>query len=249
MLSSEPIPAGAEFRTTHWSVVLAARNDEAAGQQALAQLCQTYWYPLYAFVRRRGHDPSDAQDLTQEFLLRLIERKSLQSVTPERGRFRSFLLVALKNFLINEWSRSQRQKRGGGQRFISLDEQTAEARYKIEPVESSTPETIFERAWAGTLLDRVLDRVAREYGENGKEDLFEALKPILCGEKGPATYAQIAAQHEITEGAVKMAVLRMRQRYAALLRAEIVQTLEDPSEIEDEIRYLFARVAGGRTSG
>jgi len=251
MLSSMPglkpvAVGGAEFRTTHWSVVLAASDGEAAGQQALEQLCQTYWYPLYAFVRRRGYDPHEAQDLTQEFLLRLIEKKSLQSVAPERGRFRSFLLAALKNFLINEWSRTQRQKRGGGRQLISLDEQTAEARYRIEPVESATPETLFERAWAETLLDHVLALVAREYRESGKTELFDELKPFLCGEKGSATYAQIAARHAISEGAVKMAVLRLRQRYAALLRAEIGQTLESPAEIEEEIRHLRARVANTR---
>jgi RNA polymerase sigma factor (sigma-70 family) len=245
MSSPTPAPASAkaEFRTTHWSVVLMARDEEAAGQKALAELCRIYWYPLYAFVRRRGYDVHDAQDLTQEFLLRLIERKSLHSVAPERGRFRSFLLVALKNFLINEWSRSQRQKRGGGQILISLDEERGEARYKIEPVESATPETLFERAWAATLLDRVLDLLRQEYAASGKADLFEQLSPFLCGENVAETYAQIAARHGISEGAVKMAVLRLRQRYATFLRAEIAQTLEDPAEVEDEIRHL-ARVAG-----
>lgn len=220
-----------------------ARDEEAAGQKALAQLCHTYWYPLYAFVRRRGYDVHDAQDLTQEFLLRLIERKSLHSVAPERGRFRSFLLTALKNFLINEWSRSQRQKRGGGQILLSLDEELGEARYKIEPVESATPETLFERAWAATLLDRVLDLLRREYIASGKADLFEQLSPFLAGEKAAVTYAQIASQHGISEGAVKMAVLRLRQRYAACLRAEIAQTLEDPAEVEAEIRHLLARMS------
>src|SRR6185503_1596056 len=136
------VSARADFRTTHWSVVLAARDEEDAGQKALAQLCQAYWYPLYAFVRRRGYEPHDAQDLTQEFLLRLIERRSLQWVAPERGRFRSFLLASLKNFLVNEWTRSQRQKRGGGQPLLSLDERTAEARYQFEPVETETPEIL-----------------------------------------------------------------------------------------------------------
>jgi RNA polymerase sigma factor (sigma-70 family) len=247
MLSSTPDTrtpvAGADFRTTHWSVVLAAGADEAAGRKALEQLCQTYWYPLYAFVRRRGYNPHDAQDSTQEFLLQLIERKSLQSVAPERGRFRSFLLVSLKNFLINEWTRSQRQKRGGGQTIISLDEELAEGRYRNEPVTAATPETIFERAWAEALLERVFQRVAQEYEDSGKRDLFEQLKPSLAGEKDSSTYAEIAVRHGISEGAVKMSVFRMRQRYAALLREEIAQTLDRPEEVEDEIRFLMARLA------
>jgi RNA polymerase sigma factor (sigma-70 family) len=243
--SQRPAPGG-EFRTTHWSVVLAAREDETASQKALGELCRTYWYPLYAYVRRRGYSPHDAQDLTQEFLLQLIERKSLRSVAPEHGRFRSFLLASLKNFLINEWTRAQRQKRGGGQQLVSLDEQMAEARYGIEPVEFATPETLFERAWAQTLLDRVLELVARDYRENGKADLFDELKPFLCGEKGSSTYAEIAVWHGISEGAVKMSVMRLRQRYAALLRAEIAQTLESTAEVEDEIRHLLSCLANRR---
>lgn len=224
--------------------MLAARADEESGRKALAELCRTYWYPLYAFVRRSGHEPHDAEDLTQEFLFRLIDRGSLKSVAPERGRFRSFLLASLKNFLINEWTRAQRQKRGGGQRIVSLDEQTAEARYTCEPVDSVTPETLFERAWAEALLDRVLEQVEREHRDAGKDDLFRELKPFLCGEKGSATYAEIARQFGITEGAVKMAVMRLRQRYAALLRAEIAQTVEGADEIEAEIRHLLACVSG-----
>jgi RNA polymerase sigma factor (sigma-70 family) len=235
---------GAQFRTTHWSVVLAARHDEAAGQEALAQLCRVYWYPLYAFVRRRGHDVHEAQDLTQEFLARLIEKRSLNLVAPEKGRFRSFLLASLKNFLVNEWTRSHRQKRGGGQHLISLDEEHAEARYKIEPVDTLTPERIYERTWTATLLDRVLVLLERECAEHGKADLFEELRPLLCGENASASYAEIAARHGISEGAVKMTVLRLRQRYAGLLREQIANTVESPEEIEDEIRHLLANAAG-----
>jgi RNA polymerase sigma factor (sigma-70 family) len=249
MSASTPTPEirisrGLDFRTTHWSIVLAARADEAAGQHALSQLCQIYWYPLYAFVRRRGYDTDDAQDLTQEFLTRLIERRSLNFVDPEKGRFRSFLLASLKNFLVNEWTRSQRQKRGGGRALISLDEQHPEARYQTEPVDTLTPERIYDRTWAATLLEHVLSQLERECADNGKADLFEELKPLLCGEKASATYSDIAARHGISEGAVKMTVLRLRQRYAALLRAQIAHTVETPGEIEEEIRHLLAITAG-----
>jgi RNA polymerase sigma factor (sigma-70 family) len=234
----------AHFRTTHWSVVLAARDDEAAGQQALAQLCRIYWYPLYAFVRRRGYDVHEAQDLTQEFLARLIQRRSLNLVVPEKGRFRSFLLASLKNFLVNEWTRSQRQKRGGGQQLVSLDEEHAETRYKIEPLDTLTPENIYERTWAATLLEHVLVLLKRECAENGKADIFEELKPLLCGERASATYSEIAAKNGISEGAVKMTVMRLRLRYAALLRQQIAHTVETPEEIEEEIRHLLAIAAG-----
>jgi RNA polymerase sigma factor (sigma-70 family) len=234
----------AHFRTTHWSVVLAARDDEAAGQQALAQLCRIYWYPLYGFVRRRGYDVHEAQDLTQEFLARLIQRRSLNLVVPEKGRFRSFLLASLKNFLVNEWTRSQRQKRGGGQQLVSLDEEHAETRYKIEPLDTLTPENIYERTWAATLLEHVLVLLKRECAENGKADIFEELKPLLCGERASATYSEIAAKHGISEGAVKMTVMRLRLRYAALLREQIAHTVKSPEEIEEEIRHLLTIAAG-----
>lgn len=220
-------------------MVLAARHGESSGQNALTQLCQEYWYPLYVFVRRRGFDSHDAEDLTQEFFARLIGKKSLQSVHPEKGKFRSFLLASLKNFLANEWGRGQRQKRGGGQRLLSLDEERAENRYQSEPADQSTPETVYERAWASTLLDLVLARLRREYAENEKADLFDEIKGFLSGDKGSSTYAQIGARHGVGESAVKMTVLRLRKRYGALLRAEIANTVDTPEEIEREIRHLF----------
>lgn len=233
----------ANFRSTHWSVVLATRHDDEAGQKALAILCRTYWYPLYAFVRRRGHAAHDAQDLTQEFFALLIERESLSSVSPDKGKFRSFLLVSLKNFLANEWTRSQRQKRGGGQQLVSLDEEEAENRYKFEPVDTTTPESIYDRTWTETLLHRVFMLLEKEHMEQEKADLFQELKPLLWGEKGSGTYAEIAARHGISEGAVKMTVVRLRQKFAALLRAEIAHTVENPAQIEEEIRHLLA-IAG-----
>jgi RNA polymerase sigma factor (sigma-70 family) len=244
-MSSTPIienslVVSASFRSTHWSVVLASQHDDAGAQKALATLCRTYWYPLYAFVRRRGYASHDAQDLTQEFFTQLLERESLRSVSPEKGTFRSFLLASLKNFLVNEWTRSQRQKRGGGLKLVSLDEEKAEDRYRVEPAETVTPDLIYDRTWTETLLNRVLVLLESEHLENEKADLFQELKPLLCGEKGPGTYAEIAARHGISEGAVKMTVVRLRQRYAALLRSEIAQTVSSPEQVEQEIRHLLA---------
>jgi RNA polymerase sigma factor (sigma-70 family) len=241
--SDAAAPPGADFRTTHWSVVLSVRDNEAAGQRALAELCQTYWYPLYAFVRRRGFGPEDAQDLTQEFFARMIERASFQSVDRERGKFRSFLLACLKNFLANEWTHANRQKRGGGQKVLSLDAAEAEDRYKVEPADASTPETIYEQTWAATLLERVMARLRKEYVTNEKGELFDELKDFLCGDKTAPTYAEIGARHGISEGAVKMAALRLRQRYAALLRAEIAHTVASPDGVENEIRCLIAALS------
>ncbi len=228
------------FATTRWSVVLAAGDENTPGaREALARLCDIYWYPLYAFVRRWGHTADDAQDLTQEFFTRLLEKHYLGDVRPERGRFRSFLLASLKHFLLNERDRVLAQKRGGGQRPVPLEGETAEGRYLREPCEPSTPETIFERRWALTLLDRVLARLQDEYAASGRERLFEALRGTLTGETDAPRYAQLAARLEMTEGAVKVAVHRLRRRFGALLREEIADTVAEPGEIDDEIRYLF----------
>jgi len=230
------------FPSTLWTVVLHAGGDDSkqAGA-ALAKLCQAYWYPLYAFVRRRGYSPHDAQDLTQAFFLQLLEKHGLERVDPEQGRFRTFLLAALKNFLANEWDKSQAQKRGGGQTFVSLEPRNAESRYQLEPSHDLTPERHFERQWALTLLDKVLATLRDEYHADGKADLFEELKTVLGGQRG--TYAEIAVRLGRTEGAIKVAAHRMRQRYRELMRAQIAQTVSE-ADVEDELRELLAALSG-----
>jgi RNA polymerase sigma factor (sigma-70 family) len=237
-MSPSPRPI---FVTTHWSRVLSAgRSDSTHARTALETLCRTYWPPIYAFVRRQGHNPHDAQDLTQEFFARLLEKKSFATVDPARGRFRSFLLGALKNFLANEWDKARAQKRGGGQTLIPIDVQNAETSFAIEPADNVTAEMIFERRWALTLLDKVMQQLRDEYVRDGKAVLFEELKSTLTGASRSAPYAEIAARLGTSEGAVKVAVHRLRQRYRELLRAEIAHTVATPAEVEDEIRNLFA---------
>jgi RNA polymerase sigma-70 factor (ECF subfamily) len=229
----------AQFRTTHWSVVLAARDESSpAGDDALAQLCRAYWYPLYAFIRRRGHSPHDAQDLTQEFFYRLLDKRYLSAVDHRKGRFRTFLLAALEHFLANEWRRSQAQRRGGGRQIISIDD-AAEQRYAHEPATDLSPERIYEQRWALAFLEQVLGKLRAEFLEAGKEATFEALKIFLTGDRPPVSYAELAASLGSTEAALKMAVSRLRQRYAELLRQEIANTVSRPDEVEDELRALM----------
>jgi RNA polymerase sigma-70 factor (ECF subfamily) len=226
-----------DFRTTHWSVVVCARDDRSGARMALERLCRTYWPPLYAFVRRSGMSPHDAQDLTQEFFARLLEKGWLDGVDRERGRFRSWLLAAMKHFLANEWKRGQRQKRGGAAAFCSLDEFDAETRLLHEPA-SDSAEKVYDRRWAMTLLDQVMARLRTEMAGAGKLAHFEALKFCLTGEK--TAYAEVCARLGMSEGAVKVAVHRLRERYRALLRAEIAETVGTEEEIDDELRSLFA---------
>jgi RNA polymerase sigma factor (sigma-70 family) len=241
---AEP-PLHPAFVTTHWSLVVSAgRNDTPHARNALEKLCRAYWFPIYAFVRRQGHGPHDAQDLTQEFFARLLEKKSLAVADPAKGRFRSFLLASLKHFLANEWDKTQAQKRGGGQILIPIDVATAETSGGFEPADHLTPEKNFERRWALTMLEQVLRRLRAEYVRDGRENLFEQLKPTLTEVSRSVRYAEIAAQMGTTEGAVKAAVHRLRQRYRELLRAEIADTVASPGEVEDEIRNLFAALAG-----
>ncbi|MBI2929871.1 MAG: sigma-70 family RNA polymerase sigma factor [Verrucomicrobia bacterium] len=236
---SPPGP-GWEFATTHWSVVLAA-GDPAAPRatEALEQLCRAYWYPLYAYVRRAGHSVEDAQDLTQQFFARLLEKNYFALANRERGRFRSFLLTSLKNFLANEYHRETRLKRGGGQALVWLDSADAEQRFASEPIDADTPETLYEQRWALTLLEAALSRLREEYTASGRGPLFDLLKPYVWGEKNAATYSEIAAQLDLTEEAVKKAVQRMRQRFRDLLRAEIAQTVTTVGEVEEELRHLI----------
>ncbi len=230
-----------EFRTTHWSIVLAARNQgfPQAAQEALARLCHIYWYPIYAFIRRRGHDPHEAQDLTQDFFVHVLEDEILKSVDPVKGKFRSFLLVSVKNFLAKAWNRQQTAKRGGRFTFVSWDAESAESCYQQEPAHDLTPEKIFEQTWAAVLLNEVRKKLCLEYAAEGKGGLFEAVEGCLAGEKaGP--YAEMASRLGMKEGAIKMAVLRMRKRYRELLRSEVAHSVGRPDEVEEELRDLLA---------
>jgi len=240
--STDSLPPGAgRFALTRWSVVLAAgRSESTHARDALEQLCRAYWQPIYAFVRREGHSPADAQDLTQEFFARLLEKHYLQSADRSKGRFRSFLLASLKHFLANEWDKATAQKRGGKLAPLSIDGASAEIAYAVEPVEHLTPDKIFERRWALTLLKEVLAQLRNEYQREHKTELFDQLKSTLTGERRALGYAEIAARLRTSEGAVKVAVYRLRRRYRELLQAEIAQTVASPAEIEEEIRALFA---------
>jgi RNA polymerase sigma-70 factor (ECF subfamily) len=236
-----PLPSK-NFPTTLWTVVLRAGGDKSAeAQAALTQLCQGYWYPLYSFVRHRGYSPHDAQDLTQAFFAQLLEKRGLGCVDPEQGRFRTFLLASLKNFLANAWDRSQAQKRGGGQTILSLEQERGETRYQLEPSHDWTPERHFERQWAVTLLEQVLAALSAEYHAEGKGDLFEELKAVLTGQAG--AYAEMAVRLRRSEGAIKVAVHRLRHRYRELMRARIAETV-DECDVDDELRHLVAVLSG-----
>ncbi len=234
----ERLPARKDrFATTHWSMVISAGGPRSAeAGRALATLCENYWFPVYAFVRRAGHSADDAQDLTQEFFVRLLDKQFLAAADRNKGRFRTFLLTAVKRFLANEYDRLQAKKRGGGHTILSLE--GLEARYCQEPADTLTPERIFERQWALTLLDQVLARLHAEMASEGKAALFDAMKGHLTGSQ-TVSYARTAAGLGMTEGAVKVAAHRLRQRYRELLREEISQTVAGPDEIEEEVRYLF----------
>ena len=224
-------------------VLAAGRSDVPQAHDALEKLCRTYWYPLYAYVRRRGYSPADAEDLTQQFFAWLLERDWLGQADPQRGRFRSFLLASISNFLANEWDKARTQKRGGG-RAVSLQRDEAETRCTREPADTLTPEQSFEWRWALTLLDQVMNRLSADFARDGKAELFEALKPCLLGERTTQPYAALASKLAMTEGSVKVAVHRLRMRYRQLLREEIANTVATPEEVEEELRYLFAVLAG-----
>ena len=233
------------FATTHWSIVLAAGRDDAPeARQAMDSLCRVYWYPLYAYVRRLGYGSDDAQDSVQGFFTRLIEKGDVAMATAVRGRFRSFLLTSLKHFLCNEWDRARAQKRGGARIQVPITGDQADSRYSIEPADALTPERLYERQWAMTLLETVLTELAEQYASAGKGRLFERLKPLLAGESADESYASLAVDFGMTASAIAMAVHRLRQRYRALLRSRIASTVASDEEIEDEIRFLFDAVRG-----
>jgi RNA polymerase sigma-70 factor (ECF subfamily) len=211
---------------------------------ALDKLCRIYWYPLYAYVRRAGHNPEDAQDLTQEFFARLLEKKYLQLADRERGRFRSFLLKSLQHFLVNEWVRGQAQKRGGGQKVFSLDEEAAERSYLQLPADQLAPESLYDRRWAMTLLERAMERLGGDYAAGGKQELFEQLKGLLLTEGSGESYRQLADSLDLSDGAVKVAVHRLRQRFRDAVRTEIAQTVATSAEVDEELRFLMSVMSG-----
>jgi RNA polymerase sigma-70 factor (ECF subfamily) len=231
----------AQFGQTQWSVVLAAagKRDVALAEQSLEKLCRVYWLPLYTYIRRQGESPHDAQDLTQEFFARLLEKDFLCSVDQTKGRFRSFLLASLKHFLSNQRDRARAQKRGGGQPPLSLDFSDAETSIGFQPADDQTPEKAFEKRWALTLLEQSLARLRQEYSDRGKQDIFEQLKTTLTEGRGGVAYAQLAARLGLSEASVKMAVHRLRQSYREALRAEIAETVALESEVEEELREVF----------
>ncbi len=239
------MPAGrGRFATTRWSVVLAASGgDSPAADEALGKLCETYWYPLYGYLRGRGHDVSDAEDLTQAFFAQLLEKKVLRHADPSRGRFRSFLLTSLKNFSANERDRQLAKKRAPGAPLLPLDVVVAEERYLVEAATGETPERVFDRRWALALLDCVITRLASEHAAAGRRRQFERLKTYLTGEQPQVGYAETAAALGMNEGAVKTAVHRLRRRFRTLVYEEVAHTVASPAEVESEIRHLWSAVA------
>lgn len=228
------------FATTHWSVVLAAGQGESVpAQHALETLCRAYWYPIYAYVRRKGYRPEEAQDLTQEFFAHLIAKDDFRLADRNKGKFRGFLLARLDYFLAREWTRAHRQKRGGQFTFISMDEQPPEERYRLEPADPQTPERIFLRQWALTVLKQAMNALQKECEANGKVVLFRESKSLISGERDGAAYAEISKSLNLSEGAVRVAVHRLRQRYGELLRSEVAHTVTTEDEIDEELRYLF----------
>ena len=233
------------FAATHWSVVLAARGgDSTHARAALEALCQTYWYPLYAFTRRLGQSPHDAEDSVQGFFAICLEKNYLAAAEQAKGRFRSFLLLALKRFLAKERDKSRARKRGGGQRPIALDGLTAEQRYALEPAEPLSADKLFERRWALTLLEKVLSRLRAELAVAGRLEAFEQLKEFLLAGGRGTPYKELAARLGTSEGAVKVGVHRLRQRYRELLEEEIANTVASPEEVGEERRYLLAVLSG-----
>jgi RNA polymerase sigma factor (sigma-70 family) len=225
------------FQTTRWTMIMAAKGrHDPAGQQAMALLCRAYWYPLYAFVRRSGRSAEDAQDLTQAFFARLLEKDFLKAVDPEKGRFRTFLLMALKRFVANEWHKARAVKRGGGVLQLSIDAGGAEERYAAEPVDAMSPEMLFDRRWAFTLLDRAMARLREEFEASGRGAAFEAMKEFLTG-GDESCYAELAGKIGSTEGAARVAVHRLRKRFREVFREELAETVT-PEKLGEELRHL-----------
>jgi RNA polymerase sigma-70 factor (ECF subfamily) len=238
--TNESCASGDIFATTHWTVVLAAgKKSSPRAVSALEELCKTYWFPLYAYVRRRGHSKEDAEDLTQAFFARLLDKNPLASLDGEKGKFRAWLLAALKHFLANEWDKARAQKRGGGDPHLSLDWQTADTKFQVTDEKSANPEKNFDREWALALLAKVIQSLQAECAAEGRARLFEQLKVFLTTGQGDSAYAEIANALGMEEGAVRVAVHRLRKRYRQLLRDEIANTLSDAAMVDEEMRALF----------
>ena len=238
--------AGAHFVTTHWSaVVTAGQADDPAAQAALEGLCQVYWFPLYAYVRRKGYGVADAQDLTQEFFRRFLERHSFGTADRQKGKVRSFLLASLEHFLAKEWTRANRLKRGGGRTIIAWDACDPEERYRIEPADDWTAERMYDRRWALTVLEQAMLALATEYAAAGRESLFEALKPVISGGDDDVSYPDLATRLQMSPGAVRVAVHRLRQRYGEAVRMKVAELVQRPEDVEGELRHLFAALGGG----
>jgi RNA polymerase sigma factor (sigma-70 family) len=244
LTSGNPAPRNDYFVTTRWTVVVSAGcKSSPHSDQALAELCNTYWYPLYAYVRRQGRTKEDAEDLVQAFFARFLEKNYLEGLSAERGRFRAFLLASLKHFLANEFNRANRQKRGGGVAHLSLDWRSADERYHLDPPDPASPDRAFDREWALALLECVITRLREECAAEGKAELFEQAKAFLMDGPDAVSYAQPAKALGMQEGALRVAVHRLRKRYRELLRNEIAQTLEDPAQVAEELRSLQAALA------
>jgi RNA polymerase sigma-70 factor (ECF subfamily) len=234
---------GGRFVTTRWTLVLAAADTASPdSREALAALCQDYWYPLYVYARRRGHGPEDARDLTQGFFAKLLEKNYLKAADRERGKFRTFMLTALQRYMANEWDRERAQKRGGGKPPISLDLEWAEGGLAQEPADDMTPEDVFERCWAMAQFEKVIERMRGEMSLPGREARFELLKGYVTGEGGNLPYREVAKQLEVSESSVKVAVHRMRKRFGELLREEVRQTVDRPESVDAEVRHLLSSV-------
>lgn len=235
----------AQFRTTHWSVVLDVQHqDERHRARALEELCRTYWHPVYAFIRRHGHEPADAQDLTQGFFEHVLERHTFAAASPQKGRFRSFLLGILKNFLGYERRKASALKRGGSMMFVPLESAEDEERLQLDFVHDLTPERLYDRMWTLALLAKTIESLGREYERAGKRPIFDALQPYLSGTADDLSYKKLGEQIGLSVGAITMSIHRMRKRYAELLRVEIGQTVSSPTEIDDEISFLFSALEG-----
>lgn len=244
MSSSEPLPSGDRlFATTRWSLVLAAADlRDSTGRHALETLCEAYWFPIYAFIRGRGRSAVDAQDLTQEFFATLLDKQYLQTADPDRGRFRAFLLTMVKHFLSNEREKAGALKRGGAVRLISIDANLSEQRYQSQPAAARTAEQAYDRQWAMSVIDQSLTRLRESYTQEGKSDLYQQLLPLLAPATDNPTYNAIGMELGFSEGAIKMAVQRMRQRYRDLLRQEVASTLNTGDDLNDEINRLIVAV-------
>ena len=233
------------FATTHWSVILAAGGeDSTVATTALESLCRAYWYPVYAYIRHRGHQPADSEDLTQGFFARFLEKQAFRVADPGRGRFRTFLLASLQNFLANEWDKTQARKRGGGMVSVAFDEERANQQYAAHAALPCSPAELYDRTWARAILDRVNNLLRDEYAQAGKLDRLPWLDRILSADAGDPTYAELGRPHGLTAGAVRSEIHRLRARFRQLLRREVAHTVAHPEDIDDELRSLLAAVAG-----